>query len=149
MEREKLEKLRRKEDKAKAEAAKRAAAAARGDKKVNNSILHSRLSVSDEEKKPYNLGGFFFHSAACWSSSAVGLKTSIESFETSPMILFGREFSHFTGDALNVGSILLPTLIMVSVKNVRWILIFVLIIHVRVLHSLLGCLQKGEEAHPS
>jgi hypothetical protein len=35
MEREKLEKLRRKEDKAKAEAAKRAAAAARGDTKVN------------------------------------------------------------------------------------------------------------------
>ncbi|XP_066318574.1 uncharacterized protein At2g27730, mitochondrial-like [Miscanthus floridulus] len=33
MEREKLEKLRRKEDKAKAEAAKRAAAAAKGDKK--------------------------------------------------------------------------------------------------------------------
>ena len=41
MEREKLEKLRRKEDKAKAEAAKRAAAA-KGDK-VNKSILHSRL----------------------------------------------------------------------------------------------------------
>ena len=41
MEREKLEKLRRKEDKDKAEAAKRAAAA-KGDK-VNKSILHSRL----------------------------------------------------------------------------------------------------------
>jgi hypothetical protein len=59
MEREKLEKLRRKEDKAKAEAAKRAAAAAKGDKKVNNSILHSRLSVSDEEKNPTIWVGFF------------------------------------------------------------------------------------------
>jgi len=59
-----------------------------------------------KKKKPLQFGWIFF---APPPAGAVGLKVSIESFETPPMILFGREFSHFTGDAVNVGSILLPT----------------------------------------